>query len=96
MQGTSGVSGQNNVQQTQSEASWDKELQGVGNNQNGWRVQETQTTSETNKQGSITDENGKFKPEVQKTLEDFIGTMTIEMTKQNSPAKKISMDGDDE
>jgi hypothetical protein len=100
MESTSGVSWQSNTQKTDSyETQWDKELSGVsgsGSTQSGWRVEQTQATSETESQGTVTDENGQFKPEVQKTLEDFIGTMTIEMMKQNSPSKKISMDGDDE
>ena len=91
MEGTSEVSGQGNtptfdtIKSQSDEDSWSVQLEGVNTDQNGWRVQET----------SITDNNGQFKPEVSEVLNNFIGTMTIEMVKQQSPAKKISMDGDE-
>jgi hypothetical protein len=96
MEGMSGVSGNNNVKQAGTDEKWGQELEGIGTNgsntQNGWRVQETQNTQNTEATGKTTE----LDPKVQKTLRDFIGTMTIEMTKQNmNPAKKISMDGDE-
>jgi hypothetical protein len=101
MEGTSEVSGQGNapefdaIRNQNDEDGWSVQLEGVNTDQNGWRVQETQKTSEPNNVDSITDENGQFKPEVSKVLNNFIGSMTIEMVKKQSPAQKISMDGDE-
>ncbi len=105
----SGVSAQNNEQKFEADsAEWDAQLKGAtgdkGGGQNSWRVEGTTATKNAvkatedvpkNDPNSITDENGQFKPEISKVLNNFIGTMTIEMVKSQSPAQKISM-GDDE
>lgn len=92
MEGVSGVSGQANTWGAKStEAQWGQELEGVGgtnNTNNGWRTNSTQDPSATQGQN-----NTNLDPTVEKTLGKFIGSMTIEMTKQNmNPAKKIEMD----
>ncbi len=92
MNGVSGISGQGNQEKFDANgAEWEAQLNDVNSN-NGWKnepnvIQDNPT--------QITDNNGQFKPEVSKILNNFIGTMSIEMTKSQSPAQKISM-GDDE
>lgn len=90
-----GVSGQNSQQQLNNdEAAWDAQLNDAskeGGN-NNWRVQESSPTEANN---NIVDENGNFTPEVTKILNNFIGNMTVEMVKSQSPAQKIDM-GEDE
>jgi hypothetical protein len=93
----SGVSAQNNEQKFDNDAAeWDAQLNNASGDknsgQNSWRVEENKPVDSGN---DILDKNGQFKPEVSKVLNNFIGTMTIEMVKSQSPAQKISM-GDDE
>ncbi len=93
----SGVSGQNNEQKFDADAAeWDAQLNSASGNKSGgknsWRIEENKPVDDGN---TILDKNGQFTPEVSKILNNFIGNMTIEMVKSQSPAQKISM-GDDE
>lgn len=95
MEATSAVSSQSNLGNSDKmDAQWNEQLNDVDNKQtNGWRTENNATSSDGD---IIIDKNGQFKPEVQKILDKFVGNMAIEMTKTQSPAKKISMDGNDE
>lgn len=93
----SGVSAQNNEQKFDAEsAEWDAQLNSVSGDKsagkNSWRIEESKPVDSGS---DILDKNGQFTPAVSKVLNNFIGNMTIEMVKSQSPAQKISM-GDDE
>jgi len=93
MEGTTSVSGQSasalqDDQNQDIEAQWEQSLSSTDPS--------TQVLNQPNVQAPDGVSNAEMPEEVKKVVGNMIGNMAIEAIKMHNPAKKISMDGDDD